>query len=387
MRILVITDYLRTPSFNGSEIFCTELIRALQRQHEIDVIARRPGKGVLGPEVTFVIETEIFADSERLGEFLAAHIDLSAYDLIYNLGALTFGCAVVSQLPPLSRQVPLVNHFQALLGPYARFEKLNKAEQLASGASQIEAAGRAALNIFISQSEFRLALQFGFKLDKSLVSVIPNGLPAEHFAAIQPDGSFFDNALANSKERPIVITTAGRFSDYVKGADLVYRAFAQLYQERKDVFLISIGNSDRFAYLLRELPSDSYRVSDWLPRAEFLRVLALSDFLVLPSRYEPFGLIALEAMFLGVPVIANAVGGLAESIHHEKFGLLNAPKNGSLGLFLAMKQLAAVREQLKKIGSRGQAYVQKEYSLERICDLVERDFRRVVLAEQALAGC
>jgi glycosyltransferase involved in cell wall biosynthesis len=97
-------------------------------------------------------------------------------------------------------------------------------------------------------------------------------------------------------------------------------------------------------------------------------------------------LIALEAMFLGVPVIANAVGGLSESIHHEKSGLLNAPKNGSLGLFLAMKQLAASREQLKEIGSRGRAAVQKEYSLERVCDLVERDFRRVVLAEQALGS-
>lgn len=386
MRILVITDYLRTPSFNGSEIFCAELIRALQPQHEIDVIARVAKKGLPDQAVTFAISDEILSDPAQLRNFLSALINWSSYDLVYNLGALTFGCSVVSNLPPLPAGIPLVNHFQALLGPYARFERLTTAEQEKNGAVQIEAAGKASLNIFISQSEFRLAQQFGFPLAHSMVSVIPNGLPIEHFAGVQPDDSFPGRAWtkSKSKQRPFIITTAGRFSDYAKGADLAYRAFVQLRRQRSDVFLLSIANSDRFAYMLRDLPDESYRVIDWLPRTEFLPALAASDFVLLPSRYEPFGLIALEALFLGIPVIANSVGGLSESIHHENSGLLNPPQNGSLGLFLAMNELASKRARLQEMGRRGKAFVQKEYSLKRVSVLVEKDLLKARLSVQTL---
>jgi glycogen(starch) synthase len=176
-----------------------------------------------------------------------------------------------------------------------------------------------------------------------------------------------------------VIATAGRFSDYSKGADLVYRAFARLWRRRQDVFLLSIANKDRFAYLLADLPEHAWALVDWLPRRRFLSVLAACDLLVVPSRYEPFGLIALEAQALGVPVVANAVGGLAEIVHHGETGLLNPLADGSLGLSLAIERLAADPERLRRMRGPAREHARREYDFERVDALIERCLRRAEL--------
>jgi glycosyltransferase involved in cell wall biosynthesis len=49
------------------------------------------------------------------------------------------------------------------------------------------------------------------------------------------------------------------------------------------------------------------------------------DILVIPSRWEPMGMVAVEAMACGIPVVAARVGGLAEIIHHRQNGLLYDP--------------------------------------------------------------
>jgi glycosyltransferase involved in cell wall biosynthesis len=46
-----------------------------------------------------------------------------------------------------------------------------------------------------------------------------------------------------------------------------------------------------------------------------------ADVLVVPSIYEPFGIVALEGMAAGVPVVASQVGGLAEVVEHDKTGI------------------------------------------------------------------
>ena len=50
-----------------------------------------------------------------------------------------------------------------------------------------------------------------------------------------------------------------------------------------------------------------------------------ADVLVVPSIYEPFGIVALEGMATGVPVVASQVGGLAEVIDHDKTGVFVYP--------------------------------------------------------------
>ncbi len=385
MRILAITEYYRRQAWNGSEIFCSRLIDALRVHHEVAVLARSAGDDEAAERIDIAVPDSIVNDADALRRLLVERTAEGAYDVIYNLGALLFGCKVAGLLATAMPEVPLVNHFQALLGPYARIEGMEQLLEQANGIDQQEVAARAASNIFLSDSELLAATEWGFELGSSFATVIPNGLPAEEFRGVQPDFSFLAPRRREETQRPLVVATAGRFSDYSKGADLVYRAFAELHSELPDTFLLSITNSRRFEYLLADLPADSFQIVDWLSRREFLRTLAAVDVVVLPSRYEPFGLIAIEAMFLGLPVVANTVGGLQESVFHDRTGRLSALSNGSLGLYQTLRELASDRERLREMGRAARQRALRYYNIESVLEQVEGALARACLNRRAPA--
>jgi glycosyltransferase involved in cell wall biosynthesis len=377
MKLLLVTEFLRRSPCNGSEVACAALVEALRRRHQVDVVALA---GAGDPDgIEFPVDEAIRADPERLRSYLAERIEVAGYDLVYNLGALTFGCEVVAALQPWTVAVPLLNHFQALLGPYARADLRPLGAQRQHAAPQMAVAARGALNAFLSQEEHRAANAFGYDLSGGTVAVVPNGLPVAELLATTPDEGFLPPERRGSG-RPIVIAAGGRFSDYAKGADLLYRAFAGLFRRRQDVFLLAIANRDRFGYLLQDLPPESHLLLPWQPRPRFLALLAAADIVIVPSRYEPFGLVALEAQLLGVPVVANAVGGLPEIVHHGESGWLNPVEQGSLGLQLALEQLAERRAELRAMGERGRRRCRREYRLARTSALVEQCLERARLA-------
>jgi glycosyltransferase involved in cell wall biosynthesis len=83
------------------------------------------------------------------------------------------------------------------------------------------------------------------------------------------------------------------------------------------------GEGPLAARLVAELPF--VRQLGFLPRASLANLYASCDLCVLPSHTETCGLVALEAMASGLPVIAAAAGGLRESVRHDETGLLLAP--------------------------------------------------------------
>jgi glycosyltransferase involved in cell wall biosynthesis len=193
-------------------------------------------------------------------------------------------------------------------------------------------------------------------------------------------------SAGNGGIQKILFLTAGRFSDYIKGGDLAYRAFSYLYHSNPNVFLLVISNSRRFSSILRDVPENAYKIVDWLPRPKFLETLAAADVVVVPSRYESFGLVAVEAMMLGKPVIANNVGGLQEIIHHGRTGLLNDLREGSFGLYHAMKKSAESETLRKEIGEAAQKYAQREFDLGRVAELVQKSLDSAVMRNRSLAA-
>jgi glycosyltransferase involved in cell wall biosynthesis len=373
----VVTDRLDPEGRNGAEIFATELCGRLERRHELTVVTRaEPAPGVLRAARVVVVDGEAAWPAERLAAFLRGRLRPDEPDLLYNLGGLLFGCRIVHALGLLGGAAPLVNHFQALLGPYARHEGLDEEAQRAHAALQRSVSAVAALNLFPSLSELARAAREGYGAPFAGALAVPNGVSEEPFRGLVP-------AAAPEGERPWRLVTAGRFSDAVKGADLVYRAFSELYRDRQDVHLLSIANEPRFAEILRGLPADAYRLSGWLPRDRFLAALSTADAVVLPSRYEPFGMIAVEAMSLGLPVVATAVGGLREIVSHGETGLLSNLEDGSAGLYQALSELTADRAAARALGEAGRERARAHYSLERVAGQVEQALRLALLEARA----
>lgn len=87
-------------------------------------------------------------------------------------------------------------------------------------------------------------------------------------------------------------------------------------------------------------------------RHDVPRVLAALDVVVIPSRQEPLSRVALEALALGVPVVATAVGGMAEIVEHARTGLL-VPAGDVRALAAAIERLLADRALAARVRERG----------------------------------
>ncbi len=64
-----------------------------------------------------------------------------------------------------------------------------------------------------------------------------------------------------------------------------------------------------------------------LDHEELVRLLHSADAAVLPSHYEPFGIVALEAAATGIPLVTSNVGGLGEAVINGQTGMSHAPRD------------------------------------------------------------
>lgn len=124
----------------------------------------------------------------------------------------------------------------------------------------------------------------------------------------------FQESATYSHPRPYILAY-GRLT-YDKGYDLLLDAFAQVVVNNPSIDLIVTGNGEEEAHLRQQAASLGIgeRVSFW-GRAtpdEIAQLLNGCLFAVVPSRRETFGIVALEALAAGKPVLATRVGGLPE---------------------------------------------------------------------------
>ena len=112
-----------------------------------------------------------------------------------------------------------------------------------------------------------------------------------------------------------------------------------------------------------------------VPKNDIITLYTMAKLFVCPSVYEPFGIINLEAMACGTPVVASAVGGIKEVVVHERTGLLvpfepvggtefepSDPARFALDLAQAVNSLLDDDERLKKMGLRSRERVEHFFS-------------------------
>ena len=114
---------------------------------------------------------------------------------------------------------------------------------------------------------------------------------------------------------------------------------------------------------------------DW--RDDVASLMAASDLFVLPSTRESFGLVILEALALGVPVIATRVGGVPEIIRTGKTGILIEPRDSG-ALARAMTWALTNPTQAGQLARQGQAMVRQRLSVEAMVRATNRVYHEVV---------
>ena len=130
---------------------------------------------------------------------------------------------------------------------------------------------------------------------------------------------------ARTYDRNGPVVFAGRFTAK-KGLATLRQFLPSLLDSWRGRVVLAGGHGDRTGNQaiqeLRVILGDSLSSPGWLNRAELDRLFAQASLVLIPSCYEPFGMVAVEAMRAGVPVLAARVGGLAEILTPESGGLL-----------------------------------------------------------------
>lgn len=207
--------------------------------------------------------------------------------------------------------------------------------------------------------------------DKAKINVIPPGVDTNRFYPPY-DRQALKKELGFSPG--LLVFTMGRL-DIRKGFDLFFRAAAQVIEilgKQTDIqFVLSAGTDaedlhearerDRLAKLLKTLEIEKY--VQWLPvlpADEVPLYYGASDVFVMPSRYELFGIVLLEAMACGVPVVATKFGGPPEIVSDGKDGRLVDPTD--INMFAsAIVDLLSKPSLRKQMGKTAREHVEERY--------------------------
>ncbi len=241
-------------------------------------------------------------------------------------------------------------------------------------------------------------------IDPAKVSIAPCGVDLSLFGSEDglfgrfdrdaAAGSAADGGTAAPEARPRThrVLSVGRLVPR-KGVDLLIQSLPLLAQAGfEDVELLVVGGSGgaltldedpearRLRLLARGLGvADRVTMRGQVPRDAMPGILRSADVVACTPWYEPFGIVPLEAMACGVPVVAAAVGGLRETVVDRKTGLHVPPRDpeaiaAAIGGLLADPGLRA------DMGRAGMRRARTRYSWERVAAETEKAYRAVLAA-------
>lgn len=205
-----------------------------------------------------------------------------------------------------------------------------KAEQLAGGYRLSSWAERTA----VEAADAVIAVSHGMRadilscypaLDPARVHVVHNGIDTDLYRPDPDTDALIRHGV--DPDRPYVLFV-GRITRQ-KGVPHLLRAARALTPSAQLVLCAGAPDTPAIDHEFRALVDELRRLRDgviWipqmLPRAEVIQLLSHAAVFVCPSVYEPLGIVNLEAMACGAPVVASAVGGIPEVVSDGESGLL-----------------------------------------------------------------
>lgn len=280
-------------------------------------------------------------------------------DLIHAQSGLPGGAAALKLRK--GRRIPYVlsEHSSRVLGAELRDYEAECIGRVVKGAREVSAVSAVLADALSDVAE------------GPRIHVIPNMVDTDFFT-LPPGGR------DRSSAQPFGFLAAGNLHPK-KGFDILLRAFALAFDQSDEVELVIAGQGkgeDALRSLAEELSvGDQVRFAGFLSREELRRQMWRADTFVLSSRLETFGIVLIEAMATGLPVIATRSGGPQELVV-ESVGRLCQPSDPEL--------LAEAMDQARRTLGFGvepaevREHVVDEYSTESVCRRYTRLYRRAM---------
>lgn len=213
--------------------------------------------------------------------------------------------------------------------------------------------------------------------------VVHNGIDLAHFA--QPvDGRAFRQQYNIPAEAPLV-GMVGRLRPW-KGQTAFLQMAAMVQAQQPASYFVIVGGAN-FAVEHDDYPQQLAQMAQQVglgerviftgALADVRPSLAAMDLFVHPGEPEPFGLVNIEAMAMGKPVVAFGHGALPEIVVHEQTGLL-CPAGDVQGLATAVLSLLADGAARQKMGVNGRERVQTRFTIQQTATAVAELLQKVV---------
>lgn len=174
-----------------------------------------------------------------------------------------------------------------------------------------------------------------------------------------------------------LILCVGRFTEQ-KGFDIALQAFAHVLRHYPTAALAIAGDGDLRDALEQQATdlglAGHVRFLGRQSHDQVYHLLNEAALLLAPSRYEPFGLVALEAAQMGRPVVASRVDGLEEVVVHGETGLLVDPEK-SEQLAEAILTLLKSPVMCEEFGTRARQRAEQKFSFRKFLDSYEALYR------------
>jgi len=185
-----------------------------------------------------------------------------------------------------------------------------------------------ASKVIICSSSMRGELEHRFRLPPEKIAVIPNAIDTSAYRRNSSGDDVRRRYGIGSYEKLVLFV--GRLVPQ-KGVEYLIRAAPHILERHGEARFIIAGDGWSKSHLENLAVSsgcgDRMRFLGFTSNSELVELTMSADALVVPSIYEPFGIVALEGMAAGVPVVAANVGGLADIVEHDRTGVLVYPKN------------------------------------------------------------
>jgi starch synthase len=381
MRVDLLTKEYPPEIYGGAGVHVTELVRALRQ--DIDVRVRCFGAPRDDSEAQAYQVPRELADANAtlatLGVDLQMAQDVQGADLVHSH---TWYANGAGHLAKLLHGIPhiVTAHSLEPLRPW-------KAEQLGGGyrvSSWIEKTAFEAADAVIAVSDGmrRDILRSYPHLDSSRVHVVYNGIDLERWKPVHDDQLV--RSLGIDPDRPAVVFV-GRITRQ-KGLPYLLRAVALL---PADVQVVLCAGAPDTPGILAEVTAGVEALQReregvvWmdrlLPHHELSAVLTAGTVFVCPSVYEPLGIVNLEAMACGLPVVGTATGGIPEVVVDGETGRLvpiqqlsdgtgtpTDPERFVADLARALTEVVSDPDRAAAMGAAGRRRAEQEFSWDTI---------------------
>ncbi len=261
-----------------------------------------------------------------------------------------------SNLNPSSKYYPIAKRANKLI--------LNKADRL----------------IAVS-SEIRRCLEDQVGINPNKIDVIPNGIDMNEWEPYWTGHRAVDGGAGGHKEAgvdikrtmglpkdAILLGTVGRLVPF-KGQSVLLQSMARVVANHPNAYLIIIGDGPLRGGL--EAQASGLGISDHIKFFGFVEkpghYMAAFDIFALPSIKEPFGIVILEAMALGLPVVATSGGGVPDIIEDGVSGLLATPGDPE-SLADAIEKVLLDRSLRETLAKRGFQTVSTNFTVKSMAD-------------------